>query len=117
MFAVKTTLPSFGDSASVQSFKNEICSATQVTGENVIHYEYVHDGDVLPEFPPYIIMEYADGGTLNTLLSKRKRIKKMYTNNELISIYKQLAKGMQQINYCLVHRDVKPNNILLCGST
>lgn len=117
VFAVKTTLPSFGNSASVQSFKNEICSAIKVAGENVIRYEYIHDGDLFPEFPPYIIMEYADGGTLNTLLNKRKNERKLYTNDELIGIYRQLVKGMNQINSHLVHRDVKPDNILLCGNT
>lgn len=117
VFAVKTTLPSFGNSASVRSFKNEIGAAIKVAGENVIRYEYVHDGDLFPEFPPYIIMEYADGGTLNKLLNKRKDQRKLYTNDELIGIYRQLAKGMNQINSCLVHRDVKPDNILLCGNT
>lgn len=117
VFAVKTTLPSFGDSSSVLSFKNEIRSATKVSGENVIRYEYVHDGDAFPEFPPYIIMEYADGGTLGTILEKRKQSGKVYTDNELIGIFKQLAKGMSQINSSLVHRDIKPDNILLCGNT
>jgi serine/threonine protein kinase len=117
VFAVKTTLPSFSDSSSVLSFKNEICSATKVSGENVILYEYVHDGDAFPEFPPYIIMEYADGGTLGTFLDKRKQGKKAYTSNELVNIFKQLAEGMRQINNSLVHRDIKPDNILLCGNT
>lgn len=117
VFAVKTTLPSFGDSSSVQSFKNEIRSATKVSGKNVIRYEYVHDGDAFPEFPPYIIMEYADGGTLGTLLEKRKQRNKTYTSDELINIFKQLAEGMRQINNSLVHRDIKPDNILLCGNT
>lgn len=116
VFAVKTTLPSFGDSSSILTFKNEIRSATKVSGENVIRYEYVHDGDAFPEFPPYIIMEYADGGTLGTLLEKRKQGSKTYTSDELINIFKQLAEGMRQINNSLVHRDIKPDNILLCGN-
>lgn len=117
VWAVKTTLPSFADSSSVLSFKNEIRSATKVSGKNVILYEYVHDGDTFPEFPPYIIMEYADGGTLGDLLVKRKQSGKMYTSHELINIFKQLAEGMRQINNSLVHRDIKPDNILMCGNT
>ena len=117
VFAIKTTLPSFGDSSSLLSFKNEICSASKVSGENVIRYEYVHNGDAFPEFPPYIIMEYADGGTLGDLLKKRKNNNKMYTNNELISMFRQSANGMRQVNNYLVHRDIKPENILLCGNT
>lgn len=117
VFAVKTTFPSFASLDSELSFKNEIRSALKVSGSNVIRYEYVHDGDVFPEFPPYIIMEYADGGTLSALLNKRKQCGEIYTNNELIIIFTQLAKGMLQINTSLVHRDVKPDNILLCGNT
>ena len=66
IFAVKTTFPSFGDSSSANAFKNEIQSAAKVRGENVISYEYVHDGETFLGFPPYIIMEYANGGTLRS---------------------------------------------------
>lgn len=117
VFAVKTMLPSFGDSLSVKSFKNEICSAVKVSGKNVIRYEYVHDGDAFPELPPYIIMEYADGGTLGAIIKKRKQESRTYTSDELINIFKQLAGGMREVNNSLVHRDIKPDNILLCGNT
>lgn len=117
IFAVKTTLPSFGDSSSLVAFKNEIHSASKVFGENVINYEYVHDGDDFPEFPPYIIMEYADGGTLQSLLKERKLTGTTYSNGELTNIFQQLARGMKQINSTLVHRDIKPDNILLCENT
>lgn len=117
VWAVKTTLPSFGDSSSILSFKNEIRLAANVSGKNVIRYEYVHDGDAFPELPPYIIMEYGNGGTLGSLLKKRKQTGKIYTNDELINIFKQLAEGMQQINSSLVHRDIKPENLLICGNT
>lgn len=115
VFAVKTSLPSFGDSLSAQSFKNEIMAATKVVGANVIHYEYVHDGYTFPEYPPYIIMEYADGGTLKQALEKRKASGKLLTNDELTPIFVQLAEGMRIINQQLVHRDVKPDNILVCN--
>lgn len=116
IFAVKTTLPSFGDSSSMSAFKNEIQSASKLREENVIQYEYVHNGDAFPEYPPYIIMEYADGGTLRDMLNKKRSTGTMYSDSELISIYKQLAQGMSQINSILVHRDIKPENILLCDN-
>ena len=114
VFAVKTSFPSFDDSSLAQAFKNEIRAALKVVGDNVIHYEYVHDGDSFPEYPPYIIMEYADGGTLKDTLEKRRACRKLLTNDELSSIFIQLAKGMRVINEQLIHRDVKPDNILLC---
>ncbi len=117
VWAVKTTLPSFGDDSSAFAFKNEINSATQISGDNIIQYKYVHNGDEFPELPPYIIMEYADGGTLCSLLENKKQNKEVFKDDELTNIFKQLAKGMQQINAYLVHRDIKPDNILLCGNT
>ena len=70
VFAIKTLIPSFTDSTYVQSFKNEIKLATRVTGNNIVQYEFVNDGDTVPDFPPYIIMEYAAGGTLRDMLKK-----------------------------------------------
>lgn len=117
IFAVKTTFPSFGDSSSADAFKNEIRSAAKIRGENVIRYEYVHDGEIFPGFPPYIIMEYADGGTLRSALEQLSRNHKMVENAALIDCFKQLAHGMDEVNRVLVHRDIKPDNILLCGNT
>lgn len=117
VFAVKTTIPSFGDTSSAVAFKNEILSASKVSGRNVIRYEYVHDGNTFSDLPPYIIMEYADSGTLKDLLSRREQENIVYSNGELVGIFKQLAEGMKQINRHLVHRDIKPENILLCGNT
>lgn len=116
IFAIKTTLPSFGDNSSLESFKNEIATASHVSGDNVIRYEYVHNGEEFPEYPPYIIMEYADGGTLTQILKGRRETNKQYSNVELVHIYKQLAQGMRCVNAKLIHRDIKPDNILLCGN-
>lgn len=117
VFAVKTMLPSFGNLSLEKSFKNEIQLATGVCGEHIIHYEYIHDGDTFPEYPPYIIMEYADGGTLSDELKERKQTNKSFSNDELLDIFKQLADGMRQVNASLVHRDIKPDNILRCENT
>ena len=97
-FAVKTTLPSFGDASLAFAFKNEIESASKICCDNTIRYEYVHNGDVFPDYPPYIIMEYADKGTLKSLLDQRRHSNTLFTNDELVDIFKQLANGMSQIN-------------------
>ena len=110
-------LPSFGDSSAEEVFKNEIKSAAEIKGKNIIHYEFIHNGDDFPEIPPYIIMEYADGGTLSSLLKQQKQTGKKFELFTLLDIFKQLASGMAQISQILVHRDIKPDNILLCGST
>lgn len=112
-FAVKTLLHSFADSESVFAFKNEIASAEKIKGENIISYEYIHNGETFADLPPYIIMEYAKGGTLKQQLQERKEANCPYEKNELISIYKQLINGMKIINSQLVHRDIKPENILI----
>lgn len=116
IFAIKTTLPSFYDKSSKEAFNNEIHAALKVNGDNIINYEFVHSGEEYPELPPYIIMEYADNGTLKEVISQRKKEKAFFSNEELIAIYRQLANGMKEINSLLIHRDIKPDNILLCGS-
>ncbi len=112
-FAVKTMLPSFGDASAELAFRNEIQSAIHVHGENIIRYEYVHNGDAFTDLPPYIIMEYADGGTLTSLLEQKRAKKEMFAPDELLCIFKELASGMLNISATLVHRDIKPDNILL----
>lgn len=114
-YAVKTLMYSFSDETTVNSFKNEIKLSSKVTGKHVIHYLYAHDGDEYPELPPYIIMEYAEGGTLADQIDKRKKSNNPYSKEELKNIYLQLTNGMKSINSKLVHRDIKPENILICN--
>lgn len=114
VFAIKTMLPSFENDSAEQVFKNEIMSSRGVKGDNIIRYEYVHNGDDFSDLPPYIIMEFADGGTLNSILKQKKKTGDYLCVDELVCIFKQLSKGMDEINKTLIHRDIKPDNILLC---
>lgn len=115
IFAIKVSLPSFNSEDDKISFQNEITTALKVQGENVIKYEYVHNGDEFENLPPYIIMEYAEGGTLNSIL--KDEMDDYYDNDTLTTYFLQLANGMKSVNNILVHRDIKPDNILICNGT
>ena len=56
VFAVKTLLQSFSNSNDFISFKNEIALAQEVIGKNIIKYEFIHNGELFNDLPPYIIM-------------------------------------------------------------
>ncbi len=113
-FAVKTLLSSFESSESLLSFQNELHETLLISSDHVIRYIYTHDGNTYPEYPPYIIMEYADG-TLSSLIENQKKTGVLFENAFLLHVFTQLAEGMCEISKVLVHRDVKPDNILICN--
>ena len=113
LFAVKTLNQTFPSDDDFFSFKNEVSLAQMVSGENIINYEYVHNGETYNELPPYIIMEYANGGTLADEIEKRIKEDNPYSKEELHKMFLDLVNGMKTINEQLVHRDIKPENILI----
>lgn len=113
VFAVKFSLHGFNSKNDAIIFQNEIMTALKVQGDNVIRYEYVHNGNEVDNLPPYIIMEYAEGGTLKSII--RDEMDDYYDNEVLTTYFLQLANGMKSVNDVLVHRDIKPENILICN--
>lgn len=111
--AVKTLINSFESSEGLLSFQREILQAGVVASGHVIKYYFTHDGSTYPEYPPYIIMEYAEGGTLAELIESQKRKGEQFDTNSIIDMCLQLADGMKAISKSLVHRDLKPQNILI----
>ena len=116
IFAVKTLSSDFKSEDRLRSFQNEIRLTENIASPNVIKYEFAHDGTKYPAFPPYIIMEYASKGSLTNILSERKKSGDFFNGEELVHLFNQLASGMQTINSSLVHRDIKPDNILVCDN-
>lgn len=113
--AVKT-LSAPGD-ADLKTFFNEGQLALGIRHPNVIEYYYFHDGRQHSELPVYILMQFASGGTLAEMLSHARTEQKSFPNENLLEIFRQLIRGMAAINAKLVHRDVKPGNILIDDKT
>ena len=51
----------FSDSNELHAFLNEGSLAVGIRHENVIAYEFFHDGTQFDGLPPYILMEYKTG--------------------------------------------------------
>ncbi|MCD4677851.1 MAG: serine/threonine-protein kinase [Desulfobacula sp.] len=111
-YAVKTVRNPF-DKNMLKSFRNEGKLAVTIEHKNVINYHYFHDGTEFTELPPYIVMEYANQGNLFDIINKCKADNVMLSNDELLSLFAQLVRGMAAINGKLIHRDIKPDNILI----
>jgi serine/threonine protein kinase len=61
---------------------------------------------------PYLVMEFVDGESLGQRLDREHRL----TESDAIQIIAQVAQGLDRAHELgLVHRDVKPDNILITG--
>ncbi|WP_029517972.1 serine/threonine-protein kinase [Paenibacillus polymyxa] len=116
VFALKTLPTTFPTQEAYVTFINECQMATKVSHPNAVKYFYIHK-DKYPNLPPYLIMEYADQGTLLSYLNKQKEEGVFFSNELLKEFYSQLIQGMKHINDLLVHRDIKADNILIHKGT
>ena len=57
-YALKTFSSDFEDETELKTFRNEIAKAMGVKSNYVVEYKFFNDGEIFPELPPYIIMEY-----------------------------------------------------------
>jgi len=96
-----------------QALMNEATLATQVSHPNVVNVLHVGFNK---EVGSYILMEYFSGQTLEEFLRVRTETKSMLSLRKSIEIMLQIAQGAQAINEKVVHRDLKPDNILISGN-
>ena len=100
------------DNASLIALLNEIRSTTQIVHPNVVRVLYVDDG-TNAEVGPYVVMEYLSGGTLAKLLRSQRAASAPIPLGRAREMMIDIAQGTKAINEKLVHRDIRPDNILV----
>lgn len=90
---------------------NEIRAAQQIKHPNVVQVLSVNDG-ASSQIGPYAVMEYVSGGSLAKVLRAEAQI----PLNRAIEMMIDIAQGARAINEKLIHRDIKPDNVLIEGN-
>jgi serine/threonine protein kinase len=105
--AIKALAPALATSGpAVQRFVREARAAAAVTHDNVIAIHAVEDAGPVP----YLVMQFINGPTLQAKLDRAGPL----PLKEVLRIGLQTASGLAAAHaQGLVHRDVKPGNILL----
>lgn len=108
LFAVKALIPALAaDLTFVTRFMREAAVASQLRHPNIVRvYESGRQDQII-----YFVMEYFAGETAGHMLRERKRLPAL----ETIEIASQAASALHyaHIEGHLVHRDVKPENMLV----
>ena len=105
--ALKLLLPEFAqDDKYVERFEREARAAAQLNHPNVVQcFDAGSENDVV-----YIAMEFIDGQDVKTLVEKKGPLEE----KQAVEIAAQVAKALEHASAAgLMHRDVKPANIML----
>lgn len=105
--AIKTLRPELlSDPTVVERFKSETRLARKITHRNVVRtHDFGEWGNVY-----FLTMEYVEGITVRELIDQRRRL----TTPATLAIARQLVDSLAAAHDVgVVHRDVKPQNLLL----
>lgn len=105
--AVKVIAPEMGKQiVQFKRFQQEFLAASRLDHPNVVRgLDFGIEGST-----PFLVMEYVDGESLGQRIERDTRIPEV----EAVQIITQAAEGLHQAHLeGMIHRDVKPDNILL----
>lgn len=92
-----------------QSLESEVSILKRISHRNIVQLHTV----IEMHNKLYLVMEYCAGGDLAGFIRKHRRI----SEEAARPLLQQLAAGLQELwSHHLVHRDLKPQNLLLTGS-
>ena len=98
-------------SAALARFQREARLGASLRSEYVVRVLQVGQH---PGFPPFVVMEFVNGETLRDLLARLGPL----PIRDTVRIVRDIAQGLAAAHRAgLIHRDVKPSNILLDSSS
>ena len=91
---------------------NEVRILASIEHKNIIGYKEAFFDDKSKTLN--IVMEYADGGDLNTKIKETKQKKLYFDEKQIWSTLIQILQGLNYLHKsCIIHRDLKSANIFL----
>jgi serine/threonine protein kinase len=108
--ALKLLTPTRHDDIALARFRKEARALAQVHHENVVRIFSL--GDHLNA--PYFAMQFVEGKTLAAIVSEYASRRESFPQARALSIIREIASGLDAVHaHSLVHRDVKPSNIVI----
>lgn len=105
--AIKFVKADIAERTDFASFEKEARSAAQLRSEHVVR---VYDHGISQEGLPYLVMELLRGESLASRIDSRGPL----TFEEVAALVEQVGRALSEAHaHGIVHRDVKPENILL----
>ena len=104
--AIKTLKPNYVNQETfVDRFKREAKTAANLNHPNIVQ---IFDWGIEDE--PFFVMEYIEGNTLTSIITKNRTI----SLSDILFIGAQVSSGLHAAHQKgLVHRDIKPGNIMI----
>lgn len=109
-YALKQIKLTFLSEKDKQNAENEILLLKALQGPTLIKFvESFNDKD-----SKYIVMEYADGGNLETKIEKKKSSGEKFTPDEILRYIAQITLALMAMHSKnILHRDIKTKNIFV----